>query len=236
MSAGRTPFTVGIPVLNEEAILVPNTERLLAYLDTLGRDYEVIIGSNGSTDSTTTLGADLSRRFPRVSFFHIPEKGVGLAFKEFVRRARHPFLISVDMDLSVELAFVATAVDLLETYDIVVGSKKMGNQQRSLFRKLGSDSFLHATRLLLGLTYDDYSLAAKGFRLEVLRRFLDRINVGSSYVLEICYLTKLAGGRIVQVPVTCEDWRQSKFNLWHEAFYKYSHLVRLWLRGSRGTR
>ncbi|HXJ32620.1 MAG TPA: glycosyltransferase [Candidatus Eisenbacteria bacterium] len=236
MSAGPTPFTVGIPVLNEEAILVPNTERLLAHLDTLGRDYEVIIGSNGSTDSTTTLGADLSRRFPRVSFFHIPEKGVGLAFKEFVRRARHPFLVSVDMDLSVELAFIATAVDLLETHDIVVGSKKMGNQQRSLFRKLGSDSFLHATRLLLGLTYDDYSLAAKGFRVEILRRFMDRINVGSSYVLEICYLTKLAGGRIVQVPVTCEDWRQSKFNLWHEAFYKYSHLVRLWLRGRRGTR
>ena len=110
MSTGPTPFTVGIPVLNEEAILVPNTERLLHYLDGLGRDYEVIIGSNGSTDSTTTLGVDLSRRFPRVAFFHLPEKGVGLAFREFVRRARHPFLISVDMDLSVDLAFVATAV------------------------------------------------------------------------------------------------------------------------------
>jgi glycosyltransferase involved in cell wall biosynthesis len=236
MSEGRTAFTVGIPVLNEEAILVPNTERLLAYLDTLGREYEVIIGSNGSTDSTTTLGADLSRRFPKVSFFHLPEKGVGLAFKEFVRRAHHPFLVSVDMDLSVELGFIATAVDLLETHDIVVGSKKMGNQQRSLFRRLGSDSFLQATRLLLGLTYDDYSLAAKAFRVDVLRRFVDRINEGSSYVLEICYLTKLGGGRITQVPVSCEDWRQSKFNLWHEAIYKYSHLVRLWLRELGGRR
>jgi glycosyltransferase involved in cell wall biosynthesis len=231
MSPARTPFTVGIPALNEEAILVPNTERLLAYLDTLGREYEVIIGSNGSTDSTTTLGADLSRRFPKVSFFHLPERGVGLAFREFVRRARHPFLISVDMDLSVDLSFVATAVELLETHDIVVGSKKMGNQKRSLFRRLGSDSFLQATRLLLGLTYDDYSIAAKAFRVEAVRRFADRINEGSSYVLEICYLTKRAGGRITQVPVSCEDWRQSKFNLWHEAIYKYSHLLRVWARG-----
>lgn len=236
MSTGRTPFTVGIPVLNEEAILVPNTERLLHYLDGLGRDYEVIIGSNGSTDSTTTLGVDLSRRFPRVSFFHLPEKGVGLAFKEFVRRAKHPFLVSVDMDLSVDIDFVRVAVELLETHDIVVGSKKMGNQKRSLFRRLGSDSFLQATRLLLGLTYDDYSIAAKAFRVEVLRRFIDRINEGSSYVLEICYLTKNAGGRITQVPVTCEDWRQSKFNLWHEAVYKYSHLVRLWVRELGGLR
>jgi hypothetical protein len=138
------------------------------------------------------------------------------------------------MDLSVDLAFVGTAVDLLETHDIVVGSKRMGNQKRSLFRRLGSDSFLRA-RLLLGLTWDDYSIAAKAFRTDVVRRFAGRINEGSSYVLEICYLTKRAGGRIMQVPVSCEDWRGSKFNLWHEAVYKCSHLVRLWLRGSRGV-
>jgi len=228
-----TPFTVGIPVFNEEAILVANTERLLAFLDGLGRDYEVIIGSNGSTDSTTTLGADLSRRFAHVSFFHLPERGVGLAFREFVRRARHPLLVSVDMDLSVDLAFVTTALDLLATHDIVVGSKKMGNQQRTWFRKLASDSFLRVVRLLLGLTYDDYSIAAKAFRVDVLRGFADRINSGSSYVLEICYLTQRAGGRIVQVPVTCEDWRTSKFNLLHEAIYKYGHLLRLWVRGQR---
>src|SRR5262249_25056514 len=69
-----TPFTVGIPVYNEEAILVPNTERLIAFLEALGREYEVLIGSNGSTDSTTALGADLSRRFSQVTFFHLPER------------------------------------------------------------------------------------------------------------------------------------------------------------------
>jgi glycosyltransferase involved in cell wall biosynthesis len=228
-----TPFTVGIPVYNEEAILVPNTERLLAFLDGLGREYEVIIGSNGSTDATTTLGADLSRRFPHVSFFHVPERGVGHAFREFVRRAKHPFLVSVDMDLSVELAFIPRALELLETYDIVVGSKKMGNQKRSAFRKFGSDSFLRAVRLLLGLTYDDYSIAAKAFRVSVLRRYVDHIDSGSSYVLEICYFTRRAGGTIVQVPVSCEDWRASKFNLLHEAVYKYAHLVGLWFRARR---
>jgi len=228
-----TPFTVGIPVYDEEAILVPNSERLLAFLDGLGREYEVIIGSNGSTDSTTALGIDLGRRFPRVSFFHLPARGVGLAFREFVRRARHPFLISLDMDLSVDLSFVPTALDLLETHDIVVGSKRLGRQKRSWFRKLGSDSFLRATRLLLGIAYDDYSIAAKAFRVENLRRFADRVDAGSSYVLEICFLTQQAGGRIVQVPVSCEDWRASKFNLAHEALYKYSHLLRLWLRSRR---
>jgi glycosyltransferase involved in cell wall biosynthesis len=228
-----TPFTVGIPVYNEEAILVSNTERLLAYLDRLGPEYEVIIGSNGSSDSTTAIGVDLSRRFKNVSFFHVPERGVGHAFREFVARARYPVLVSLDMDLSVDLEFVPTALGLLATHDIVVGSKKMGKQKRTLFRRIGSDSFLQAVRLLLGLTYDDYSIAAKAFRVQTLRRFADRINDGSSYVLEMCFLTQRSGGRIVQVPVSCEDWRASKFNLLHEAVYKYGHLLRLWRRGLR---
>jgi glycosyltransferase involved in cell wall biosynthesis len=229
-----TGFTVGIPVYNEEAILVPNTERLLAFLDGLGRDYEVLIGSNGSTDATTTLGVDLARRFPRVSFFHVPDRGVGLAFRQFVRRARHPFLVSVDMDLSVDLSFVPAALALLETHEIVVGSKKLGKRKRSWFRRLGSDTFLRVVRCLLGLGFEDYSIAAKAYRVETLQRFADRVDHGSSYVLEICHLAHRSGSRIAQIPVSCEDWRASKFNLLHEAVYKYRHLLRLWLRSRRG--
>jgi glycosyltransferase involved in cell wall biosynthesis len=232
-SESRPALTVGIPVYNEEAILVPNTERLLAFLNGLGREYEVIIGSNGSTDSTTALGVDLSRRFPQVTFFHVPQRGVGLAFREFLRRARYPLLISLDMDLSIDLDFVGRALALLESHEIVVGSKKLGKQKRSFIRRFASDSFLQIARLLLGVTYDDYSIAAKAYRVENARRFADRINEGSSYVLEMCFLTKQAGGRIVQIPVECEDWRQSKFNLVHEAIYKYGHLFGLWLKSRR---
>jgi hypothetical protein len=150
-----------------------------------------------------------------------------------VRRARHPYLISVDMDLSVDLTFVEDALDLLETHDIVVGAKKVGLQKRSAFRKLGSDSFLWVVRLLLGLPYDDYSIAAKAFRVELLRRFRDRIDAESTYVLEICLHAARSGARIVQVPVGCEDWRISKFNLLREARSKYAHLLALWWRRDR---
>ena len=40
--APPTPFTVGIPVYNEEAILVPNTARLSSLPDTLGSDHQVL--------------------------------------------------------------------------------------------------------------------------------------------------------------------------------------------------
>ncbi len=56
-----------------------------------------------------------------------------------------------------------------------------------------------------------------------------------SYVLEICYLRHRAGGCIVQIPVSCDDWRASKFNLLHEAVYKYAHLVGIWMRARQAV-
>ena len=85
--------------------------------------------------------------------------------------------------------------------------------------------FLRAVKRLLGIEFEDYSIAAKAFRVETVRRWIGRINRGSSYVLEICFLTHRTGGRVVQVPVSCEDWRSSKFNLFREALYKYGHLL-----------
>ena len=50
------------------------------------------------------------------------------------------------------------------------------------------------------------------------------------------YVTKPDGGRMTQRPLSCEDWRQSRFTLWHEAAYEHLNLVRLWLRGRRSVR
>ena len=131
------PFSVFIPVYNEEDILILNTERLIAYLERYGVDYEVIIGSNGSTDRTSSLGGMLSAKYPQVEFFHIKEKGVGYAFKRGVQTARYDVLVSLDMDLSIHLGFIEEALRLLDAgYDIIVGSKKMGHEKRSVFRKL----------------------------------------------------------------------------------------------------
>ena len=131
------PFSVFIPVYNEEDILIPNTDRLITYLDKLQLHYELIIGSNGSIDRTPHLGEILADRYPQVEFFHIKEKGVGYAFRQGVQTARYDVVVSLDMDLSIHLGFIEEALRLLDAgYDIIVGSKKMGHEKRSVFRKL----------------------------------------------------------------------------------------------------
>ncbi|MBU2550169.1 MAG: glycosyltransferase family 2 protein [Proteobacteria bacterium] len=224
----NTGLTVVIPVYNEAEIIRDNTARLQAYLDGLGGPYELLLVSNGSVDRTPELGGELAGADPRVRFFELAERGVGRAFALAVDRAAYDRIVSVDMDLSVDLDFIPQAAALLDDYHIVVGSKKMGSQKRAFWRKAGSMAFILTARLLLSLSFEDYSIAAKAYRREVILRYLDRLDYGTSYVLDLIYHTRSEGGRALEIPVYCEDFRPSKFNLVNEALYRFRNLFRLW--------
>jgi glycosyltransferase involved in cell wall biosynthesis len=224
------PFTIFIPVYNEEEIIVKNVQRLMEYLNTFQTPYEIVIGSNGSTDRTPELGRALQEKYDQIQFFHLNEKGPGSALKRGVATASYENIISVDMDLTVDLNFIFMANRLLSDYDLVVGSKRMGSQERSLLRKMASASFIFCCMILLGLSFDDYSLAAKAYKKKILEECIDRIEGGTFYVVEVLYHAGKKNYTTVLIPASCHDTRKSKFNLMNEGIYRFGNLFKLWLR------
>lgn len=223
------PFTIIIPVYNEEQIIVQNTEKLIKFLDKFRVKYEIIIGSNGSTDRTVALGEKLSHWFRQVTFFHIKQRGVGHVFKRAVQQAKYDHLISVDMDLSTDLDFIPRANKLLETNTIVVGSKKMGQQKRSWLRLLPSSVFIFLCKTLLHLEFQDYSMAGKAYDRKFIKNHLDRVDEGTSYVIDLIFFARKYERNMVEIPVKCVDNRKSKFNIVNEIFYRFGNLINLWL-------
>jgi len=223
------PFSIFIPVYNEEELIVRNTEKLVAYLNGLNTPYEIVIGSNGSTDRTPLLGKELEKRFSEVRFFHTDEKGPGSVLKKAIPIARYENIISVDMDLSVDLNFIRMANSLLAEYDLVVGSKRMGAQERSFMRKLASALFIFCAMIFLGMSFDDYSLAAKAYKKKILEGCLDKFDRGTFYVVEVLYYASRNNYAAAQIPAPCNDNRKSKFNLLHEGFYRFGRFFKLWL-------
>lgn len=225
------PFSIIIPVYNEEEIIVKNTEKLIKFLDRLSTPYEIVVCSNGSTDSTVEKGKYLEKKFPgRLKFLSIDKRGVGLAFREAVRSSSYKNMISIDMDLSTDLNFILKGLKLLEEYDIVVGSKQTGSQRRPFLRKFISNSYIFLVKILLGLDYSDYSIGGKVYKKNKILRYMDRIDSGSSYVANIIYLLKKNKGRIKEIPVFCHDTRKSKFNLFNEITYRFKNLLIFWFR------
>ncbi len=225
--------TITLPVYNEEEIIIRNTEKLIQFLDELklNLQYEILIVDNGSNDSTKEKGEFLEKKFPqKVRFFHLEKKGVGLAFKKAIQEAKHGNLISLDMDISTDLTFIPECLKLLETESIVIGSKKLGSQERTLFRKTASNIFIYLVKLLLGLDFHDYSIGAKGYKKEDIIEEIKGIDNGSSYVVELIYFVKAKGKRLKEIPVYCHDVRKSKFNILNEAIYRFKNLMKLWLQ------
>lgn len=222
-------LTVIVPVYNEEEILVENTLNLIKYLDTLEGPYEIVICSNGSTDDTDRLGKKLESDFSgKVRFFSIPNRGVGRAFKKAVFEANYDNLISIDVDLTTDIKFIAESVKLLDKYDIVIGSKKLGDQKRSIPRLFISSGFILLVKLFLGMGFSDYSIGTKAYKKKVIIDWVEKIDHGSSYVIELVYRAKKSGHPIIEIPVFCDDRRKSRFNIYSEIFYRFKNLLRLW--------
>ncbi len=217
-----------IPVYNEEAILEEKLKQLADYLDVFNPDYEVIVCSNGSNDRTDEVGESLG--MPKVRFAAIPDRGVGRAFKKMVQEAGSEKIISMDVDLSSDLEFIPECVRMLDEYDVVVGSKRKGEQERQWHRTFISGVFIWMVKVLLGLTYGDYSIGTKGWRRSSIIGYVDGIDHGSSYVVELIYYVERSGGKVIEVPVYCSDTRGSRFNLVHEVFYRLKNLLSFWLR------
>ncbi len=223
-------LTVFIPVYNEESLLTSNTMRLIRFMSNLDIPYEILIGSNGSFDRTVAIVSELSRRCPELSWFHLPQKGVGAAFVAAVKHARYDRIVTVDMDLSIELNFIEKSYHLLDDHDMVIGSKISGNQHRSWIRRAASNLFIQIAKRLLNMDFHDYSIAAKAYRKELAQQYLDCMDRHTFYVVNIIYKASRNGSKLTEIPVSCVDLRESRFNLLYEGIYKFGNLFRLCLK------
>jgi glycosyltransferase involved in cell wall biosynthesis len=221
-------ISILIPVYNEEKILRESVMHLFGYLTEHGTPFEVLVVDNGSTDQTLSLARSLEKEFNWFRVFSIPEKSVGQAFAKGVREARFPYVISLDADLSVDLSFIKQAERLLANAVMVVGSKTLGTQKRSLIRVLGSQIYLIVTQVLFQMTITDFSMGAKAYRKQAILPILGEIDFWTAYVFEICVWLNLNKQTMVQVGVSCIDHRKSRFNIWHEGYYRYQNLYRVW--------
>ena len=113
---------------------------------------------------------------------------------------------------------------MLISLGLILQTTKLG-----YVRKAASNLFIRLAGFLLKMEFRDYSIGAKGYRTEVIKRYLDRIDQKTFYVVEIIYRACRDGYRIAEMPVACHDMRGSRFNLIHEGVYKFGHLFRLWL-------
>lgn len=219
-SSHAVDLSLIIPAYNEAQRIAATLAEARGYLEGKGLSFELLVGADG-TDGTREIVREMARTDARIQVFGSAERrGKGHAIREGVALARGRFIGFADADGKTPLAeFDRVRPHLEAGADLVIGSRRHKDTRienpQPWYRQIGSKVFALFMHPILGLwditdtqcgfKFFQHAAAKDLFR----RQFVD----GYIYDVEILFLARRRGYRIVQVPVRWRDDGDSRLDL-----------------------
>ena len=218
----RTTVSVVIPVHNEATYVEGALAELFADLDTVAGDriggageldVDVVVVENGSTDDTADRVAAMAGAEPRLSLLRLATPDYGAAMREGFLTSSGDWVVAFDIDyFSGEFLDAAVA---RRDADVVLASKRApgSEDRRSTFRKTATWGFNLLLRTVLDSNVSD-THGMKALRRTVIDAVAgDVASTQDLYDTELVIRAERAGFRIVELPVTVRETRESRSRL-----------------------
>jgi len=220
-AAPGVALSVIIPAFNEARRLPPHINGLLTYLRAHYPDFELIVVDDGSRDETAALIRTALAGEPRARLLtYQSNRGKGYAIRTGVLASCGAVVVFLDADMSTPIEEIPAALECLAQADIVIGSRDLPSSdiraRQPLFRQLASELFKWVRILMVGLwDISDTQCGFKAYRGPVARQLFALARVDRfMFDVEILYLARRAGLRIVEIPVLWTDSPGSKVRFW----------------------
>jgi dolichyl-phosphate beta-glucosyltransferase len=200
--------SVVVPAFQEASSIAAALTRLARVMDDSGRPYEIVVVSDGSTDTTALRARELQLPWTTV-LEYAPNRGKGFALRYGFRRSVHPLVAFLDGDLDLDPVVLPGFLSRIDSgaADVVVGSKVHPDSDVDYppLRRVLSGVFRTATRTMLGLDLGDTQTGVKAMRRGVAEPVIEQIRTsGFAFDLELmCWLVE-RGARIEEAPVVLE--------------------------------
>jgi glycosyltransferase involved in cell wall biosynthesis len=214
-------ISIIVPIYNEEEVVEKNLKLLEEELKTYFRNWEIIVVSDGSTDSTYE-GA-LKRVSPHLKVFHYPDnQGKGFALKYGFSRCNGDFVGFIDGGMELHPKDIKVFLALMDIYDAdaVIGSKRHPQSEVDYpwTRRVLSWIYQSLIRITLNLNVSDTQTGLKLFRRQLLGDSLPRVLV-KKYAFDVELLTvanHLGYNKILEAPIKLECYGRKGKNLWSD--------------------
>lgn len=212
------PFlSIVIPAYNEQRRLPSTLEQAFNFLRGQAYRYEVLVVENGSQDQTFQVAQDFAARHAGFRALQESGRGKGLAVRRGMLEARGDYRFMCDADLSMPISEVNRFLPpALTDFEAAIGSREAAGAVRyhePNYRHIGGRlvNLMIRTLALPGL--QDTQCGFKCFRGEVAEDlFACQTMTGWSFDIELLYIARLRGYRIVEIPIPWHYNAESKLN------------------------
>lgn len=213
-------ISVVFPAYNEELRLANTVNQSVKYLEKRKLNYEIIVVDDGSKDQTAEVVIGLSKENPRIHLLTYPlNRGKGYAVKFGVLNSKGKLILFADADGAtpiVELERLENA--LAEGYDIAIGSRALNSSDTKVIaawhRKLLGRIYNLFVNLVILPKIKDTQCGFKLFKQGVAREVFSKQKAEKfSFDVEILFIAKKAGYKIIEIPVNWSNVPGSKVKL-----------------------
>lgn len=214
-----TPYlSVVIPAYNEAHRLPKTLDQVHIFLEAQPYSYEIIVVENGSQDGTLEIARGYQKTHPTVLAIHEDQRGKGNAVRRGMLSARGEYRFMADADLSMPIAEVNRFLPpQLNGYDIAIGSREAAGSIRydePQYRHFGGRLINLLIRLLALPGLYDTQCGFKCFRAEIADDlFHNQTMTGWSFDIELLYIARLRGYRVVEIPIPWYYRTESKVHV-----------------------
>jgi glycosyltransferase involved in cell wall biosynthesis len=191
-------LSVVILAFNEEESLEAVVHEINSVLQTLGREYEVMIVNDGSTDDTGVIADRLARQNPWIRVIHHQtNRGLGEAYRTGFASAQGELITFFAADGEIPAATIKEFTSLMDKADMVLGY--LPRRNASLLAK----SLSKAERMLLWLLFGSFPKFQGVFMVR--RELLNELELkskgrGWTVVMELIIRASRGGYKIVSAP------------------------------------
>jgi len=228
-----------IPAHNEEGRLPRTLEKVFAFLEQQPYSSEVLVVENGSSDRTFEVAQEFAASHAGLRVIHEDRRGKGNAVRRGILEARGDYRFICDADLSMPIEEINKFIPpALRDFDIAIASREAKGSVRynePAYRHWGGRAINLLIRILILPGLNDTQCGFKCFRAETAERlFRKQTLTGWSFDIELLYLARRYGDRLVEIPIHWYFDPDSKVSAVRDAFYMIGDIFRVRINALRG--